>query len=54
MSGVSVQIRRWRRVLEHRYRVAILGAAIATWPRRRVQAALGRDDELLVVACKVS
>jgi 2-polyprenyl-3-methyl-5-hydroxy-6-metoxy-1,4-benzoquinol methylase len=39
-----------RRLLEHPYRVAMVGAGALTWPGRALQARLGRGDELIVMA----
>ncbi|HWP36370.1 MAG TPA: class I SAM-dependent methyltransferase [Gemmatimonadales bacterium] len=41
---------RLRRLMEHPYRLAILIGGAATWPLRRLQGALGRGDELVMVA----
>jgi 2-polyprenyl-3-methyl-5-hydroxy-6-metoxy-1,4-benzoquinol methylase len=40
----------WWPVVEHPYRLAMVGAGLVTWPVRRLQGALGRGDELLMVA----
>jgi hypothetical protein len=37
-------------VVEHPYRLAMVAAGVVTWPLRRVQGALGRGDELVMVA----
>lgn len=37
-------------LVEHPYRLAMVGAGMVTWPLRRLQSALGRGDELLMVA----
>ncbi len=40
----------WWPLVEHPYRLAMVGAGMVTWPLRRLQSALGRGDELLMVA----
>ncbi len=42
----------WWSVVEHPYRLAMVGAGLVTWPIRHVQGKLGRGDELIMVACK--
>lgn len=37
-------------VVEHLYRLAMVSAGLVTWPLRVLQAAIGKGDELLVVA----
>jgi hypothetical protein len=40
----------WRSLVEHPYRLAMVAAGAITWPLRRLQGALGRGDELVMVA----
>jgi len=40
----------WAALVEHPCRLAMVGAGAVTWPVRRVQGALGRGDELMMVA----
>ncbi len=40
----------WWSLVEHPYRLAMVGAGAITWPLRRLQGALGRGDELIMVA----
>jgi SAM-dependent methyltransferase len=44
------QVPSWWPLVEHPYRLAMVAAGVATWPLRRLQGALGRGDELIVVA----
>jgi hypothetical protein len=37
-------------VVEHAYRLAMVVAGPVSWPLRRLQGALGRGDELVMVA----
>jgi len=39
----------WAALVRHPYRLAMVVAGAVTWPLRRVQGALGRGDELLMV-----
>lgn len=44
----------WWPLVEHPYRLAMVGAGLVTWPLRRLQGALGGGDELILVARAVS
>ena len=44
------RVPRWWALVEHPYRLAMLGAGVVTWPLRRLQGAVGRGDELIIVA----
>jgi SAM-dependent methyltransferase len=41
-----------RLLIEHPYRLAMVGAGFVTWPIRHLQGVIGRGDELIMVACK--
>jgi 2-polyprenyl-3-methyl-5-hydroxy-6-metoxy-1,4-benzoquinol methylase len=40
----------WRSLVEHPYRLAMVATGAVTWPLRWLQGALGRGDELVMVA----
>lgn len=40
----------WWNYVEHPYRIAMVAAGLTTWPLRVLQGAIGKGDELLIVA----
>ncbi len=49
-ASIGGRVPGWWPLVEHPYRLAMVVAGVATWPLRRLQAALGRGDELVMVA----